>query len=658
MHAFARSGSPLVQSLFNDVLYLGLELGAVAACAARAVRVPRRRAAWTCIALAAATWTAGDVVWTFADQSDDYPSFANTLYLACYPLAFAGFVLLLRGRERCDAVVGRLWIDGAIGGFAIAAIVVALVWDRLFETGGDLPERTLAQLAFPICDLILVAIVLTAFATQTWRPARGWLLLGIGGVLLALADTVYLLQVADGSYREGELISVLWPATMLCWAWAAWQPWRPEDGPVSLDRKMFAFPAGFALSAVALLFYGQLHEIPLAASLLAFAALLLGVARASSNYVETMRLLDVSQREARTDGLTGLPNRRALMDDLAAALADGGDSAPRTLVFFDLDGFKLYNDGFGHVAGDILLSRLAAQLVAVADGRGVAYRLGGDEFCVLLTGEVADGDALLDRCLGALSSHGEAFTVTASHGVALLPSEAHDPSQALGLADQRMYARKDERRPAARRQTSDVLMQVLREREPELHDHSDGVTELALAVGRQLGLPNSQLDEVARAAELHDIGKIAVPEAVLHKPGPLDDAEWQLMRQHTVIGDRILSASPAMRTVSRIVRASHERWDGRGYPDGLAGEQIPLGARIVAVCDSYSAMTSERPYQQPLDHAAALNELRRCAGSQFDAQVVAAFCAAIDAAAGAAAACAAADAAPSQPDVVRLTRSP
>ncbi len=209
----------------------------------------------------------------------------------------------------------------------------------------------------------------------------------------------------------------------------------------------------------------------------------------------------------------------------------------------------------------------------------------------------------------------------------MLPVEALTPSEALALADERMYAEKAAR-PGTRRGTCDVLMQVLREREPELHDHSDGVTLLALAVGRRLGLSAEQLDEVARAAELHDIGKIAIPEAVLHKAGPLDDREWELMRQHTVIGDRILQASPAMRPVARLVRASHERWDGGGYPDRLAGEEIPLGARIVAVCDSYSAMTSDRPYQQePATHERAIAELRRCAGSQFDPAVVDAFCA-------------------------------
>jgi len=172
-----------------------------------------------------------------------------------------------------------------------------------------------------------------------------------------------------------------------------------------------------------------------------------------------------------------------------------------------------------------------------------------------------------------------------------------------------------------------VLIQVLAEREPELRRHMADVSELAMRTGRELGLEPEQLDVVARAAELHDVGKIAVPDEILHKPGPLDDNEWELMRQHTIIGDRILGAAPAMRPVAEIVRASHERWDGEGYPDRLAGEQIPLGARIVSVCDAYHAMTTPRSYQGKLQRDAALAELRRCAGTQFDPIVVEAFCA-------------------------------
>jgi two-component system, cell cycle response regulator len=139
-------------------------------------------------------------------------------------------------------------------------------------------------------------------------------------------------------------------------------------------------------------------------------------------------------------------------------------------------------------------------------------------------------------------------------------------------------------------------------------------------------LASQALDEVVRAAELHDLGKMAIPDEILQKPGPLDQEEWAFVRRHPLVGERILSVAPALLPVARIVRGTHEHWDGSGYPDGVAGEQIPLGARIIAVCEAFAAMTSPRPYRPARSVDAALEELRACAGSQFDPAVVAAFC--------------------------------
>jgi HD-GYP domain-containing protein (c-di-GMP phosphodiesterase class II) len=144
-------------------------------------------------------------------------------------------------------------------------------------------------------------------------------------------------------------------------------------------------------------------------------------------------------------------------------------------------------------------------------------------------------------------------------------------------------------------------------------------------VGRHLGLEGEALDHVRVAAELHDVGKVAIPDAILNKPGPLDDDEWAFMRRHTLIGERIVAAAPALGQVARLVRSSHERWDGEGYPDGTAGEDIPLGARVIAVCDAYDAIVSDRPYRAARSAEEALDELHRCAGTHFDPAVVAAF---------------------------------
>jgi diguanylate cyclase (GGDEF)-like protein len=331
-----------------------------------------------------------------------------------------------------------------------------------------------------------------------------------------------------------------------------------------------------------------------------------------------------------TDSLTGLRNRRSLMADLEDGLAQASVREPLLLGLFDLDGFKSYNDTFGHPAGDALLARLAASLDVVMQGRGTAYRMGGDEFCILARAPRGDASAILSAAQQALSEHGEGFTIGASFGGVTMPAEASDPVQALHDADQRMYARKNTRRDSAGRQTTDVLMRVLAERYPELREHVDDVTELCRRVAETLGLPEDERGPLLQAASLHDIGKAAVPDAILDKEGPLDDEEWAFMRQHTLIGERILGVAPSLSRAAELVRSSHERFDGTGYPDGLAGEEIPLAARVIAVCDAYDAMTTSRPYRPtPMSPEGARAELRRSAGTHFDPAVVVAFDAAL-----------------------------
>jgi HD-GYP domain-containing protein (c-di-GMP phosphodiesterase class II) len=170
------------------------------------------------------------------------------------------------------------------------------------------------------------------------------------------------------------------------------------------------------------------------------------------------------------------------------------------------------------------------------------------------------------------------------------------------------------------------LLRTLAEREPELRAHVADVSSLAVRVGDRLGLLRDELEELRLAAELHDIGKLAVPDVVLQEAAALDATEWSFIQSHTLIGQRILSAAPALRAVGAIVRSTHENWDGTGYPDGLAGEAIPLAARIITACDAYSAMTSDRTYRAARTQGEAIRELRRCAGKQFDPHVVDLLC--------------------------------
>jgi HD-GYP domain-containing protein (c-di-GMP phosphodiesterase class II) len=208
----------------------------------------------------------------------------------------------------------------------------------------------------------------------------------------------------------------------------------------------------------------------------------------------------------------------------------------------------------------------------------------------------------------------------------LLPDDASTAADALQLADQNMYANKNSIRVSATEQSSNVLWAALLEHDPGLGDHAQGVTELAVELGLALGLDVADLETVRIAARLHDIGKFAIPEAILTKPGLLDADEWAFIRTHTVIGERIVAAAPSLAPAGKLIRSTHERVDGTGYPDGLGAEAIPLGARIIAVCDAFDAMISHRPYCSSRTVPEALDELRASAGTQLDPVAVAAFC--------------------------------
>ena len=339
---------------------------------------------------------------------------------------------------------------------------------------------------------------------------------------------------------------------------------------------------------------------------------------------EKEALLGTSRAEARTDALTDLGNRRALTRDMKALLAAPSEGHELLFAMFDLDGFKQYNDSFGHAAGDSLLQRLGVRLNAATAHVGGAYRMGGDEFSVLARCSPGVAEHLLEDASAALADTGESWHIGSSYGSAWIPSEAADESQALRLADERMYAQKTSRSTASR-QVTDALLQVITEQNVFLDEHVERVSALAGTVAEALGEPEHAVWLVRLAARLHDVGKTAIPAAILDKPGPLDEREWEFMRRHPVIGERIVIAAPALSGAAPIIRSSHERVDGHGYPDGLAGDAIPLGSRIIAVCDAFDAMTSRRVYRPAMTVAAALDELERNAGTQFDPDVVRAF---------------------------------
>ncbi len=613
-----------------DWLYDSVEACAALAVLARAWLVPKERRGWLLLGTGMASFAIGEIYYSlaFGDTGNPpIPSLADLFYLVYYPFVYAALVLF--ARERIERFSPSTWLDGAIAAVTTAAVIAAVLFEPIVSsaTQGD-AAAVATNLAYPVGDLILLGIVIGIVGLSGWRPGRAWLLLGLGLALMAAADITYLYGTADGTYAVGGWNDSLWISAALVTAFAAWQS-APARRPLRLEgRRLLIAPGAFALAALGVLVYGSVRHVTPVALVLAAIAVLLIFLRGAWTFNENLKLLDISQHDARTDALTGLGNRRAMGAELESLLAREPGAPQVVLTMFDLDGFKAYNDGFGHVAGDTLLAHLGRRLLEAIGKAGTAYRLGGDEFCVLLHCDRNHAEPHIQAAVNALSSEGDGFTVRTSYGVVTIPDEAQSPTVALRIADDRMYAQKGTRRGSARQQTHDVLLEVIHERQPEVHDHLREVGRLAVLVGRELGMTVEQLDELHRAAELHDVGKAAIPDAILNKPGPLADDEWMFMRRHTLVGERILAVAPALMPVALLVRSSHERWDGNGYPDGLEAQRIPLGARIVAVCDAFDAMTSKRPYAPAISPEAAIEELEQSAGTQFDPDVVRIFAAA------------------------------
>jgi diguanylate cyclase (GGDEF)-like protein len=612
---------------YENWLYNALMIGCAVSCLARALFVRHERLPWLLIGVSLVLYTTGEVYYTLTwgdSGTPPVPSVADAFYLSYYPFIYAGLVLMVRAR--IDKFRLSAWLDGAIAAGAIGAVFGALAYQPIVQSTAHENAATVATtLAYPAGDLVTLCMAVVVFGLAGWRPGRAWVLLGFGLVLFAIADTSYVAANADGTYVVGGILDTLWLAASLLVGFAAWQPTPSREIMRYHGIRLLAIPMLAGAAALTCLIYGGFRDEQPIAIVLAGATVLFVIARAVWTFRENVRLLDRSQYEAVTDALTGLGNRRQMTNDLAAALADGPASQPAVLLLFDLDGFKAYNDHFGHLAGDAMLDHLGRRLKAAVIDVGSAFRLGGDEFCVLLRCDPDDADVHVAAAVAALTAESEDFRVSATFGRVALPAEAHSPTEALRLADSRMYASKRSGRRSSTQQAHDVLLELLREREPDLHGHLEQVGRLAAMVARALGLDPTQVDDVRRAAELHDVGKAAIPEAILNKPAPLNEYEWAFIRRHTNVGERILAAAPSLAPIAPLVRSSHERWDGTGYPDGLAGEAIPLGARIISVCDAFDAMVSDRPYALAMEPEAALAELRRVAGAQFDPRVVAEF---------------------------------
>jgi diguanylate cyclase (GGDEF)-like protein len=605
--------------------YDAVVLGAALVVLWRAAAIEAERRAWLALGVGLLLWALGQTyysVFLYYASPAPFPSPSDVLFLAFYPASYVALVLLLRVRvSHLDPLA---WVDGLIGALAIAGVAAALIFPPVLEALGGSPLGVAVSLAYPCFDLALLGLLSGAFAASKWRTEPTCLLIAAALLLFAASDVVYL-SVLGQSTEALNLASVGWPFAFLLLAVASWLPeTAPSATPAEPGRRRIVVPIAMAVTGIALLAVGSFVSVGAVAVGLGVACLVAVLARLLITFDQNTRMLAASQDEAATDQLTSLANRRRLMTDLERVVTA---TPPESMVLalFDLDGFKAYNDSFGHPAGDDLLRRLSKQLARAMEPVGTAYRLGGDEFCILASTRSAAAEAICEAAEQALSDRGQGFSIGASWGKVLIPVEVVSPTDALRLADRRMYAKKGRRADSVRSQTRSVLLSVLREREPGLEQHLDGTARLVKAFGKELALDAEELDVLVRASELHDIGKIAIPDEVLHKEGELSPEEWALMRKHTLIGQRVLDAAPALGQVAELVRSTHERWDGTGYPDGRAGSAIPLGSRVILICDAYNAMVEGRPYREALSSEQAIEELRAGAGTQFDPELVETF---------------------------------
>ncbi|WP_027007528.1 HD-GYP domain-containing protein [Conexibacter woesei] len=333
----------------------------------------------------------------------------------------------------------------------------------------------------------------------------------------------------------------------------------------------------------------------------------------------------------RKDRRAGVLTLDAFREAAAAALRGTqrrGEAA--ALVLVDIDGFRALNGRRGAAAGDEALAAVAQRLRELVRGGDVVGRTGADELAVVMPGaNLAGARGVAERLVAVLEQVGP---VTVSAGIAVdsgtgqLDGLMADASAILERAriagGNRVGAPGRQPTVEPSRGAIGALALALSERDRGTGQHAEQVVALAGAVARRLNLDAEEVERIAAAALLHDIGKVAVPDSILSKPGPLNDEEWSVMRGHSAVGEKILRAVPGLGPVARMVRHGHESWDGSGYPDGLSGHDIPLGSRIVLACDAYDAMTSTRPYRDAMSHEDAVAELAAKSGTQFDPQVV------------------------------------
>jgi diguanylate cyclase (GGDEF)-like protein len=450
LHIWTGAGGSSLDGAVNGWIYDAVVVCAGLACLTRALRGGPERGAWLAFTAAVLAWAAAEIWWTlYIEGNPDapYPSPADIGYLAFYPLAVLGLYLLVR--SRAAELDPRLWMDGVIAALGTGALGAALIFEFVANRTSGTGIEVATTLAYPLGDIVLIALVVGVIALTRWRPGRTWSLLLAGIAAMAVADVVFTLQSYEATVPGGD-----WgePIYLLSAVLIGAEAWQPAAASIRSDARFdgwreLVVPGIVAAAMIALVGMQYFDRASALTTVLWSVTMLAVIGRLAISLRENKRLLEL----VRTDQMTGLGSKARLQMDLEAR--GQSPDKPLTVILLDLNGFKRYNDTFGHPAGDKMLGMLGGRLGVAVEPEASAYRLGGDEFLVLSEGGLSDRgwkerDALAVRAAEALTARGSGFDLSAAWGIASIPEEADSAAEAMRLADVRMYAQKESRRAA------------------------------------------------------------------------------------------------------------------------------------------------------------------------------------------------------------------
>lgn len=352
------------------------------------------------------------------------------------------------------------------------------------------------------------------------------------------------------------------------------------------------------------------------------------------NFLEGI-VIDITEQKAREaqihhmmqhDSLTGLYNRR-FFEEEKTRLDDPG-FLPLVIIIFDINGVRLINDAFGNAHGDRIIIETARIIKSCCRKGDVVARTEGGEFRILLPNTNSQtANELLEKIMSACEEYNKAlnsstYCISLSVGCGMKETAEASIDRVIKEAEDNLYKNKLLNRKSFHNSILSSIMTTMYARSHETEEHAERIAALSKTIGEKLALPQKSLDELDLLSMLHDIGKAGIDDSVLNKPGKLNDEEWAIMKKHPEIGYRIAMAIPDLEHIAEYILYHHERWDGKGYPQGLQGEDIPLLSRILAVTDAYDAMIEDRVYRKAMTKEEALAEIKRNSGTQFDPRIV------------------------------------